>query len=113
MLDHLGVQEAYVGGLSMGGGIATRFTVLHPRRVAALLVIDSASASGQEMPQETRCMREELIRLAETEGMRAVRNTRWRITPTSAAPQRPEKRGNAFGSCIYPSIPWATLTAPE
>ena len=72
LLDHLGIQEAYVGGLSMGGGIATRFTILHPQRVAALLIIDSASASGREMPQETRTMREELIRLAETKGMRAV-----------------------------------------
>ena len=72
LLDHLGIQQAYVGGLSMGGGIATRFTFLYPERVAALLVIDSASASGRETPPETRRMREEIIRLAETEDMQAV-----------------------------------------
>ena len=72
LLDHLNIQEAYVGGLSMGGGIATRFTMLHPQRVAALLIIDSASASGRKTPQETRRMREDIIRLAETEGMQAV-----------------------------------------
>lgn len=72
LLDHLGIQRAYVGGLSMGAGIATRFTMLHPDRVAALLIIDSFSASGMEMPQENRRMREEIIRLAETEGMQAV-----------------------------------------
>ena len=72
LLDHLDIQEAYVGGLSMGGGIATRFTMLYPERVAALLITDSASASGRETPQETRRMREDIIRLAETEGMQAV-----------------------------------------
>ena len=72
LLDHLNIQEAYVGGLSMGGGIATRFTMLYPQRVAALLIIDSASASGRETPQEARRMREHIIRLAETEGMKAV-----------------------------------------
>ena len=72
LLDHLGIQRAYVGGLSMGGGIATRFTILHPQRVAALLIIDSFSASGMETPPENRRMREEIIRLTETEGMEAV-----------------------------------------
>lgn len=72
LLDHLGIQQAYLGGLSMGGGIATRFTILHPQRVAALLIIDSFSASGMETPQGNRQMREEIIHLAETEGMEAV-----------------------------------------
>ena len=72
LLDHLGIEQAYVGGLSMGGGIATRFTILHPQRVAALLIIDSFSASGLETPPENRRMREEIIRLTETEGMLAV-----------------------------------------
>ena len=72
LLDHLGIQRAYVGGLSMGGGIATRFTILYPQRVAALLIIDSFSASGMETPPGNRRMREEIIRLAETEGMQAV-----------------------------------------
>ena len=72
LLDHLGIQQAYVGGLSMGGGIATRFTILHPQRVAALLIFDSFSASGLETPPEAHRIREEIIRLAETEGMAAV-----------------------------------------
>ncbi len=72
LLDHLGIDQAYVGGLSMGGGIATRFTILHPERVAALLIIDSFSASGLETPPDNRQMREEIIRLSETEGMLSV-----------------------------------------
>ena len=72
LFDHLDIQEAYVGGLSMGGGIVTRFTMLYPQRVAALVIIDSGSASGRELPQEARGMRENLIRMAEAEGMEAV-----------------------------------------
>ena len=72
LLDHLGVQQAYVGGLSMGGGIAVRFAALHPERMAALLIFDSATASGRGSTAESRSVREEIIRLAETEGMAAV-----------------------------------------
>ena len=72
LLDHLDIQQAYIGGLSMGGGIAVRFTVLHPQRTAALLVFDSATAAGRGPTAESRSVREEIIRLAETEGMEAV-----------------------------------------
>jgi 3-oxoadipate enol-lactonase len=72
LLDHLGIEQAYVGGLSMGGGIATRFTILNPQRVAALLIFDSFSAAGLETPPENRRMREDIIRLSETKGMSAV-----------------------------------------
>src|SRR5688500_4029623 len=33
LLDHHPVRRAHVGGLSLGAGIATRFTLLHPTRV--------------------------------------------------------------------------------
>ena len=96
LLDHLGIQRAYVGGLSMGGGIATRFTILHPQQVAALLVIDSASSSGRLTAQETRRMREEIIRLAETRGMQAVAEYSMKNNPnisrTAAAGKEQEER---------------------
>lgn len=72
LLNHLGIEKAYVGGLSMGGGIAARFAVAHPERVAALLIIDSASASGLPMSAAMRAMRQKTIELAETQGMEAV-----------------------------------------
>ena len=37
LMDHLGLGHAIVGGLSLGAGIATRFTLDHPERVRALL----------------------------------------------------------------------------
>ena len=72
LMDHLGIERAYVGGLSMGAGISTRYALAHPERVAALLIIDSASASGLPAPPNIRAMREKTIELCETQGMEAV-----------------------------------------
>lgn len=43
LMDHLGIEEAYVGGLSMGGMIAMRFALKYPQRVRALLLCDTAA----------------------------------------------------------------------
>ena len=72
LLDHLGIEKAYVGGLSMGGGITTRFTLLHPDRVAGLMVIDSGSASGRAHSEEIRKNTARVRELAFTEGIEAV-----------------------------------------
>ena len=92
LLDHLGIERAYVGGLSMGGGIATRFTLRYPERVAALLIIDSASASGLPMSPQMRAMREKSIEVVETQGMRAMAEYAMQANPNIAgrARQGPE-----------------------
>ncbi len=72
LMNHLRIDKAHVGGLSMGGGIAARFTLAHPERVESLLIIDSASASGLPISQEQKAMREKTVELALTEGMEAV-----------------------------------------
>jgi 3-oxoadipate enol-lactonase len=72
VLDHLGIERAYIGGQSMGGGITARFAIAYPDRVAALLIIDSASASGLSMLASMQAMREKTIELAETQSMAAV-----------------------------------------
>lgn len=41
LLDHLGVERAVVGGLSMGGYIAFAFWRRHPERVRALVLADT------------------------------------------------------------------------
>jgi len=38
LMDHLGIERAVVGGISMGAGIALRFTLSHPERVQALVL---------------------------------------------------------------------------
>ena len=44
MADKLGVGRFVLAGNSMGGGIALRYALAHPERVAALVLIDSAGA---------------------------------------------------------------------
>jgi pimeloyl-ACP methyl ester carboxylesterase len=41
LMDYLDIDEAYVGGLSMGGMIAMRFALKYPQRVRALLLCDT------------------------------------------------------------------------
>ncbi len=48
LMDHLEIEEAYVGGLSMGGMIAMRFALEYRERVRALLLCDTAAETGPE-----------------------------------------------------------------
>ncbi|TXS01830.1 alpha/beta fold hydrolase [Streptomyces sp. col6] len=66
LLDHLGVERAVVGGVSMGGQIAMEFQRRHPQRVRALVL------SGTSAPAETEEGKEFRNRLADrllAEGM--------------------------------------------
>ena len=48
LLDHLGVERAVLGGMSQGGFLSMRATLLAPERVRALILIDTQS--GAEDP---------------------------------------------------------------
>ena len=72
VLDRLRIRKAYVGGLSLGGGIATRFTLLYPSRVRALVVVDSSSAAGLPLTVENIVMRARSIEVTLKEGMDAM-----------------------------------------
>lgn len=48
LLDHLGVQQAVLGGMSQGGFLSLRAALLAPDRVRALVLIDSQA--GPEDP---------------------------------------------------------------
>src|SRR5262245_35504863 len=72
LLDHLGLWRAHVGGLSLGGGIATRFALLYPRRVRSLVVTNSSSASGLPMSVKALVMRVRSIEVTLTQGMDAM-----------------------------------------
>ncbi|MGW3245444.1 alpha/beta fold hydrolase [Streptomyces sp. NPDC001070] len=54
LLDHLGVPEAVVGGLSMGGQIAMEFQRLFPGRVAGLLLADTFPGAETEEGRRAR-----------------------------------------------------------
>jgi 3-oxoadipate enol-lactonase len=72
VLDHLGISKAHVGGLSLGAGIATRFTIRFPRRVRSLIVTNSSSAAGLPLSVDHILMRAQSIKVTLEQGMDAM-----------------------------------------
>ncbi|HEV8641237.1 MAG TPA: alpha/beta fold hydrolase [Methylomirabilota bacterium] len=72
VLDHLHIRRAHVGGLSLGGGIATRFTLRHPAHVSSLLVTNSSSAAGLPLSVDNLMLRARSIEITLTKGMDAM-----------------------------------------
>jgi pimeloyl-ACP methyl ester carboxylesterase len=72
VLDHLRIRKAHVGGLSLGGGIATRFALRYPGRVRSLLVTNSSSAAGLPLSVENLVMRARSIEITLSQGMDAM-----------------------------------------
>lgn len=76
LLNHLGIERACIGGLSMGGYTAVAFAVTYPDRLSALILADTAP-SEEAIPN--RPLAEQAIRehlpleaLARSEGTEAV-----------------------------------------
>jgi pimeloyl-ACP methyl ester carboxylesterase len=72
VLDHCGIRRAHVGGLSLGAGIATRFTLRFPGRVRSLLVTNSSSAAGLPLSVDNIVMRAQSIKITLEQGMDAM-----------------------------------------
>jgi len=53
MLDHLGIERAYVGGLSMGGATAAAFAARYPARTRAVIIC-AIDAGHQPMDEKTQ-----------------------------------------------------------
>jgi pimeloyl-ACP methyl ester carboxylesterase len=85
LLDHLRVRRAHVGGLSLGAGIATRFTLLYPTRVRSLLVTNSSSAAGLPLSVDNLVMRARSIQITLAEGMDAMAEFSMSANPNVAA----------------------------
>jgi 3-oxoadipate enol-lactonase len=56
LLDHLGIHEAVLGGMSQGGFLSLRAALLEPDRVRALVLIDTQS--GVEDPERLPAYRQ-------------------------------------------------------
>jgi pimeloyl-ACP methyl ester carboxylesterase len=72
LLDHLGVQKAIVGGLSMGGVVAMTFYQRYHARVRALILADTGPGfKNPEAREAWNRSREEAARLLERDGIQA------------------------------------------
>ena len=45
LMDHLGLEQAYIGGLSMGGNVALNFALRYPERCRAIIVASAGSGT--------------------------------------------------------------------
>jgi pimeloyl-ACP methyl ester carboxylesterase len=77
LLDHLGIDRAHIGGLSMGGMIAQEFALQHPERLRSLLLFDTGPGMGAlgrspALRARFEAMRGMMQKLARTQGMDSV-----------------------------------------
>jgi len=67
LLQHLGISQAYVGGLSMGGGVTVAFGLAHPEMAKALIV--AGAGTGSTNPQQFTQEGQALAARLEREGI--------------------------------------------
>ncbi len=84
LLDHLGLEQVTLVGLSMGGYIAFALMRRHPQRVCALVLADTRAGADND---EGKARREANARLAETQGAAAIAE---QMIPNLVAPAAPQ-----------------------
>lgn len=94
LLQHLDIQQAYVGGLSMGGNVALNFGIAHPDMAKALII--AAAGSGTTNREQFESRMEDLARRLETESMKAAAE-RYVCGPNRVQlPRKDPKSGQEF-----------------
>lgn len=79
LLRHLGIKQAYIGGLSMGGNVALNLGIAHPEMAKALIV--AATGAGTTDREQFVAEAENVAQLFETEGVKAVAELLTKKTP--------------------------------
>lgn len=69
LMDHLNIDQAVIGGLSMGGYVALAFCKQYPTRVRALVLADTRAQADTEEGKQTRAQQAEK---ALAEGMAGI-----------------------------------------
>ena len=76
LLRHLGIKEAYIGGLSLGGYVSLAFGIAHPEMARGLIL--AATGGGAFFDKETRKewerLQEGYAHKLETEGMQKIKD---------------------------------------
>jgi 3-oxoadipate enol-lactonase len=69
LLDHLGIAQAAVGGMSMGGYVALAFATRHRARLERLILADTRAAADSD---QARAGRADTLALVERQGVAAL-----------------------------------------
>jgi pimeloyl-ACP methyl ester carboxylesterase len=72
LLKHLGIEQAHVGGLSMGGSTTLHFGIRHPEMARSLII--AAAGSGSTNPEEFRATSFALADRLDREGAAGMRD---------------------------------------
>jgi pimeloyl-ACP methyl ester carboxylesterase len=89
LLRHLGIAQAYVGGLSMGGSTTLHFGIRHPEMAKALII--ASAGSGSTNPDEFRATSRQLA--DDLEGQGAAAFERYGAGPTRVQLRRKDPTG--------------------
>ncbi|HKI85142.1 MAG TPA: alpha/beta hydrolase [Thermoanaerobaculia bacterium] len=77
LLDHLDVDQAAIGGVSSGSGVAVRFALTHPERVSALVLVHPVYAGAAigytQAQQDAFTGMDALARRAPAEGIEVMK----------------------------------------
>ncbi len=89
LLRSLNIEQAFIGGLSMGGSTTLHFGIRHPEMARALIV--AAAGSGSTNPEESRATWRQLADDLESEGVPAFE--RYGSGPTRVQLRRKDPTG--------------------
>jgi pimeloyl-ACP methyl ester carboxylesterase len=78
LLPHLGIDQCYLIGHSMGGMVAQYFVLTHSEAVRALVLVDTAADTPDGIRREEQAR---LVEIARDEGMEAVFEEQLRSNP--------------------------------
>jgi 3-oxoadipate enol-lactonase len=88
LMDHLGIDRAVIGGLSMGGYVALAFYRRHELRVRALVLADTRATADTD---EAKANRERQALAALSEGMQPIVDAMLpKLFAASTVEQKPE-----------------------
>ena len=105
VLDSLGIEQAIIGGHSMGGSTALNFALRHPDRCLALILVGTGAGSSD--PPWWRQVMSNLADLAENQGMEAVLEG-MKLMPSLAPALSHPGLGERIGRDVLESSPWGT-----
>ena len=72
LMERLNIEQAYIGGLSMGGNVALNFALTYPAMAKAIIV--ASAGSGSDNPEQFREEGDQLAVRLLREGMAPVAN---------------------------------------